>query len=118
MKAQSKLSELLKLRPDVAVLQECASLDVFVAEEFTIVDNKSRLVSGTKTLHHLLPDLFPPMDGKWTGRFFEWGGSDLRSRQAFLAAWRDLQRVAAACHPTGWSGPGGVRVLRKPSTTL
>jgi hypothetical protein len=75
-------------------------------ESLPIVDNKSRVVSGTKTLHHLLPDLVPPMDRAWTGRFFEWSGSDLRSRQAFLVAWRDLQGVAAECRPSRLVGPG------------
>lgn len=27
-----------------------------------IVENQARLVSGTKTLHHMLPDLIVPMD--------------------------------------------------------
>lgn len=75
-------------------------------ESLAIVDNKSRVVSGTKTLHHLLPDLVPPMDGKWTGRFFEWSGADLRSRQAFFAAWCDLQGVAAVCRPSRLVGSG------------
>jgi len=30
--------------------------------ELHVVDNRARIVAGTKTLHHLLPDLVPPMD--------------------------------------------------------
>jgi hypothetical protein len=37
-----------------------------------VVENDARLVAGTKTLHHLLPDLVPPMDRRWTGLFFDW----------------------------------------------
>lgn len=36
-----------------------------------VVENKSKLVAGTKTLHHLLPELVVPMDQKWTGQFFQ-----------------------------------------------
>ena len=37
-----------------------------------VVTNKARIVAGIKTLHHLLPDLVPPMDRQWTGLFFGW----------------------------------------------
>jgi len=75
-------------------------------EEMPIVDNIARVVPGTKTLHHLLPDLVPPMDRAWTGRFFEWGPSDLQNRQSFLGAWRDLARVAVASKPSRLVGRG------------
>ncbi|MCX6844269.1 MAG: hypothetical protein NTX53_18565 [candidate division WOR-3 bacterium] len=32
--------------------------------------SKSKLVAGTKTLHHIFPDLVPPIDRKYTGGFF------------------------------------------------
>jgi hypothetical protein len=48
-----------------------ASLDRLVSN-LGVVDNKSLLVAGTKTLHDLLPDLVPPMDRRWTGAFFGW----------------------------------------------
>jgi hypothetical protein len=35
-----------------------------------VVDNRAKLVAGTKTLHDLLPDLVVPMDRVWTGMFF------------------------------------------------
>jgi hypothetical protein len=36
------------------------------------------VVGGTKTLHHLLPDLVPPMDRRWTGAFSAGGQSTRR----------------------------------------
>jgi hypothetical protein len=36
-----------------------------------IVENSAKIVAGTKTLHHLLPDLVVPMDRAWTGTFFQ-----------------------------------------------
>src|SRR6266496_1153245 len=38
-----------------------------VIESIGVVDNRAKLVAGTKTLHHLLPDLVVPMDHRWTG---------------------------------------------------
>lgn len=35
-----------------------------------VVENEAKLVAGTKTLHHLLPELVVPMDRAWTGKFF------------------------------------------------
>ena len=36
-----------------------------------VVENKAKIVAGTKTLHHLLPGLVIPMDHVWTGMFFK-----------------------------------------------
>ncbi|SMC60084.1 hypothetical protein SAMN05660733_00688 [Lentzea albidocapillata] len=41
-----------------------------ILESLSVVDNKAKIVAGTKTLHHLLPNLVPPMDRTWTGEFF------------------------------------------------
>jgi hypothetical protein len=46
-----------------------------VIESLGIVRNKSLIVPGTKALHHLLPDLMPPMDRAWTGAFFLWSAA-------------------------------------------
>jgi len=75
-------------------------------EEIPIVKNIARVVPGTKSLHHLLPDLVAPMDRAWTGGFFLWGPSDPQNRRSFLSAWRDLACVAAACRPSRLVGPG------------
>ncbi len=37
-----------------------------VIESIEVVDNRAKLVAGTKTLHHLLPDLVVPMDHRPT----------------------------------------------------
>jgi hypothetical protein len=39
-------------------------------ETLNVVDNNAQLVAGTKTLHHLLPELVPPMDREYTQRCF------------------------------------------------
>jgi hypothetical protein len=65
-----------------------------------VVTNKAKLVAGTKTLHHLLPDLVPPMDRAWTGLFF----------QFHLPEWQDprtfghctIPPVSAVTGPFRW----------------
>ena len=42
--------------------------DVIGKLKITTAD--ARIVSGTKAIHHLVPDLIPPMDNRYTGEFF------------------------------------------------
>ena len=74
-----------------------------------VVDNKARIFAGTKTLHHLLPDLVPPMDRAWTGAFFGWSVLDPQNNQsAILAeAFTAFAEVARATQPSRLVGPGG-----------
>jgi hypothetical protein len=63
-----------------------------------VVENKAKLVAGTKTLHHLLPDLVMPMDRAWTGKFFqlhppEWQDPD-NQRRTFQRVYSQLANVA------------------------
>ena len=46
--------------------------------ELKITGGDARLVSGTKAIHHLLPDLLPPMDNEYTSRFFFYRGAIYR----------------------------------------
>jgi len=64
-----------------------------------VVENNAKIVAGTKTLHHLLPDLVPPMDRAWTGRFFglhdpEWQGEN--QQHTFLRMYRHFIDIARA----------------------
>jgi hypothetical protein len=49
-----------------------------------VTANQAKIVAGTKTLHHLLPDLVPPIDREWTGRFFEYPPPRFQSGQQSL----------------------------------
>ena len=73
-------------------------------ESMRVVRNKAPLVAGTKTLHHLLPDLVPPMDRAYTQTFFGWHAPQFQNDQArcFGLAYKTLasvaRRVRAAKH--------------------
>jgi hypothetical protein len=46
---------------------------------------KSQVVTGTKALHHLLPDLVPPIDRRYTAEFFGWGAQMQGREQEMFA---------------------------------
>lgn len=41
-----------------------------VIAKLRVTNAEARIVSGTKTIHHLVPNLIPPMDNQYTGDFF------------------------------------------------
>jgi hypothetical protein len=67
-----------------------------------IVQNSAKIVAGTKTLHHLLPDLVVPMDRAWTGAFFrfhlpEWQ-DPASQRRIFGLAFTRFAEIARQVH--------------------
>lgn len=80
----------------------------WLIENLGVVDNEARIVAGTKTLHHLLPDLVPPMDRAWTGAFLNWSVVDTQYRQArtFAQAFEGLASVAKRAQPSRLVGAG------------
>jgi hypothetical protein len=79
-----------------------------VIENLRIVSNLSVIVPGTKTLHHLLPDLVPPMDRAWTGAFFLWSAAAPQYAQAttFTRTFTRFAQVAQAVRPAEFVGDG------------
>lgn len=87
-----------------------------VIQSLGIVENKAKVVAGSKALHHLLPDLVPPMGRRWTGRFFqfhlpEW--QDPRSqRRIFTLAYQQFVDVARQVQPQQYVTGRGWRTCR------
>lgn len=74
-------------------------------EHLRVVQNVSLIVPGTKTLHHLLPDLVPPMDRAWTGAFFQWSmGAPEYERSTFIRTFRAFAEIAQATDPSNFVG--------------
>jgi hypothetical protein len=78
-----------------------------------IVRNHSLIVPGTKTMHHLLPDLVPPMDRAWTGAFFLWSAAAPQYAQeaTFTRTFTGLTQIARDVQSAGYTG-GGWRTSR------
>lgn len=57
--------------------------------------SSTQIVAGSKTLHHILPDLIPPIDRQYTLRFFT-GHTALPTgdQHAFLTIFPDLVEIA------------------------
>lgn len=79
-------------------------------ETLGIVENNAPIVSGTKTLHHILPDVVVPMDRMFTQRFFGWHNPQFQYNQAgkFAYAFHAFAGVAKHAKPSlyatgGWN---------------
>ena len=81
---KAQLRQSLTARGDVISQLECFKInelnpqqvetlsdDIWQLIKFLRVSSSSsQIVAGTKALHHILPELVPPVDRKWTGSFF------------------------------------------------
>lgn len=81
-----------------------------------VVENKAKLVAGTKTLHHLLPDLVVPMDREWTGKFFglhppEWQ-DPANQRRILRSAYAEFIQIARHVKPGQYVTGQGWRTSR------
>jgi len=76
--------------------------------QLKIADCKRKLVSGTKTLHLLLPDLVVPVDGRYTGAFLFRYGTDFDEgedeQETFRIAFATFQTIAKAVAPETYVG--------------
>jgi hypothetical protein len=69
-------------------LEETAQQLTSLIEAMKLSQTGSQIVTGTKTLHHIIPDLVPPMDRGYTRRFFGfWGQQFQYHPDIFLYIW-------------------------------
>ena len=75
-------------------------------ETLKIVDNAAPIVSGTKTLHHILPELVPPMDRAYTQTFFLWHNPQFQYGQSdcFRKAFGAFVHIARQVNPQQYVG--------------
>lgn len=72
-----------------------------------VVENVSLIVPGTKAVHHLLPDLVPPMDRAWTGAFFNWSATTFEyENRAFDKSFEWFLKVANQVDCRSYVGEG------------
>jgi hypothetical protein len=94
--------ELVTLELMTEGVQSISTSVAFLVSNLAVVENRARIVAGTKTLHHVLPNLVPPMDRAWTGAFFGWSVLDPQNNQAliFREAFEAFSEIARATHPS------------------
>lgn len=68
---------------------------------------QNKVVSGTKTLHHLLPDLVPPIDRKYTSVFFQWHSQfQNRPERVFKDIYRGFVEITRRSNPAQYVNGG------------
>jgi hypothetical protein len=111
VRAIPALTELGDLRIDNPDLPDSAADDIWaLINGLGVTENQAKIVAGTKTLHHLLPDLVPPIDREWTGLFFGYQPPRFQSGQESLfhnmfATFRDIALkvdLASRVNGLGW----------------
>ena len=83
------------LRADEA--QHVAATAWGVIERIRVSTSRTQIVAGSKFLHHLLPDLVPPIDRQYTFMFFTGQKAVASDRLAFLDWFPLLAAVGARC---------------------
>jgi hypothetical protein len=104
---ESHVAQLVELEPltieslTANVESTIGAID-FLITDLSVVDNRARIVAGTKTLHHLLPNLVPPMDRAWTGAFFGWSTLDPQNNQTMILreAFSAFVEIASVTRPS------------------
>jgi hypothetical protein len=107
------ISELEHLRiddPSIDV-ERAASRIWHIIRDLDIVRYKDqpverKVVSGTKVLHHLLPNLVCPMDNEYTANFFGWNNFGSRPEQRFRYVFGRVAAIARAVSPQQYVGEG------------
>jgi hypothetical protein len=111
VRAIPALTELDHLRIDDLDLPDSAADEIWaLINGLGVTENQAKIVAGTKTLHHLLPDLVPPIDREWTGLFFGYQPARFQSGQESLfhnmfATFRDIALqvdLASRVNGLGW----------------
>jgi hypothetical protein len=100
---------MLRLEDQELPVQEVTDKVWRLVRDLPVVESKAKIVAGTKTLHHILPDLVPPMDRAWTGKFFNWSLVDPQNNQEriFRQAFASFAEIAQKTQPSrlvrkGW----------------
>ena len=73
-----------------------------IIAELKIGIGQSKIVAGTKALHHILPELVPPIDREYTVRFFLGNPNAIQcdesgQRQRFELMYRHLSSISVTC---------------------
>jgi len=78
--------------PDVCTLSDSLW---GIVESIKVSATESKIVAGSKTLHHLLPNLVPPIDREHTGEFFLWRNQmQYRQKEMFVDIFPRLVALA------------------------
>jgi len=84
-------------------------------DQLKLTTEKSRLVSGSKALHLLLPELVVPIDRQYTGAFLYRYSDEFdhkKEQDTFYIAFASFRRLANAASPESYVGTQEVHATR------
>ncbi len=113
---EAAITGLEEQRLDTPLLEHTNTDEMWnLVDSLTIVENEAKLVPCTKALHHLLPDLFVPMDRTFTRVFFGWHVPQFQYQQkkVFCTAYEHFARIAREANPARFTGSGWRTSLTK-----
>lgn len=92
---------------DVATRLWALIEDIPVSTDPEGAPTRTPLVGGSKLLHHLLPELVPPMDRRFTQSFFGWGSEfQTQQEECFRLAFQAFAELATLVRPSRLVGTG------------
>jgi hypothetical protein len=71
-----------------------------VIADVKVSTSQTQIVAGSMFLHHVLPDLIPPIDRRYTFTFFTGQKMVPSDQAAFLEWFPILARIATECRPS------------------
>ncbi len=77
--------------------KEAAETAWDIIAHINVSTSRTQIVAGSKFLHHLLPDLLPPMDRQYTFTFFTGQKAVSSDRLAFLVWFPQLADIGTRC---------------------
>jgi len=77
--------------------QHAAAIAWDVIAHIRVSTSQTQIVAGSKFLHHALPDLIPPIDGRYTSVFFNGYRPVAMNRATFLDWFPKLAAIGARC---------------------
>ena len=83
-------------QPAMERVRECLW---YVVDDLEVSAARIKIVAGSKALHHLLPNLLPPIDRQYTVRFFLDNKNAIQGREAeaFAVMYPEFWRIAVEC---------------------
>ena len=68
-----------------------------IIKDLKVSASGTQIVAGSKTVHHILPDLLPPIDREYTLNFFYGHKNLINEEETFREIFRNYHMIAKSC---------------------
>ena len=99
--------EQLDIQDNTLPLQALAQDLINTINEIKLSKANCQIVTGSKALHHILPNLIPPIDRAYTRPFFQfWMQQFQYNADVFPYIWKQFALIAQRTNPKQYVGKG------------